>query len=204
MLEQAKTVAEERGYRVVALAPYAAHVRVLREHGVEAKTLASFLAAREKGLDEKTALVIDEAGTVPTRQMEQALKLAEQAGARVVLLGDTGQTKAIEAGRPFDQLQAAGMKTALMSETSANRTRSSARPSFSPLAARAEPPCRGSPVSSRSVTTTTGAASSQRTTHACRRRSGPGRSWSPAPTSPGARSTQPSGRTWASPATATS
>jgi hypothetical protein len=116
MLEQAKTAAEERGYRMVALAPYAAHVRVLREHGVEAKTLASFLAAREKGLDEKTVLVIDEAGTVPTRQMEQALKLAEQAGARVVLLGDTGQTKAIEAGRPFDQLQAAGMQTALMSE----------------------------------------------------------------------------------------
>jgi hypothetical protein len=116
MLEQAKSVVEEKGHRMVALAPYAAHVRALRELGVEAKTLAAFLAAREKGLDEKTILVIDEAGTVPTRQMEQALKLAEQAGARVVLLGDTRQTKAIEAGRPFDQLQAAGMQTALMAD----------------------------------------------------------------------------------------
>jgi conjugative relaxase-like TrwC/TraI family protein len=116
MLEQAKSVVEEKGHRMVALAPYAAHVRALRDLGVEAKTLAAFLAAREKGLDEKTILVIDEAGTVPTRQMEQALKLAEQAGARVVLLGDTRQTKAIEAGRPFDQLQAAGMQTALMAD----------------------------------------------------------------------------------------
>jgi conjugative relaxase-like TrwC/TraI family protein len=121
MLAEAKAGVEAHGYRVVALAPYAAHVRALREHAVESKTLAAFLAAREKGLDEKTVLVIDEAGTVPTRQMEQALKLAEQAGARVVLLGDTGQTKAIEAGRPFDQLQAAGMQTALMEEVQRQR-----------------------------------------------------------------------------------
>ncbi len=116
MLSHATDLVEEHGHRVIALAPYAAHVRALRELGVEAKTLASFLAAREKGLDEKSVLVIDEAGTVPARQMERALKLAEQAGSRVVLLGDTGQTKAIEAGRPFDQLQAAGMPTSLMAE----------------------------------------------------------------------------------------
>src|SRR5919204_1452601 len=121
MLDHARGLAEEHGHRMVALAPYAAHVRALRVLGVEAKTLASFLAAREKGLDEKTVLVIDEAGTVPTRQMEQALKLAEAARARVVLLGDTGQTKAIEAGRPFDQLQDAGMQTALMSEIQRQR-----------------------------------------------------------------------------------
>ena len=53
---------------------------------------------------------------MPTRQMEQALRLAEEANARVVLLGDTRQTKAIEAGRPFDQLQTAGMQTAVMAE----------------------------------------------------------------------------------------
>jgi hypothetical protein len=48
--------------------------------------------------------------------MEKVLQLAEKAGSRVVLLGDTAQTKAIEAGRPFDQLQAAGMQTALMGD----------------------------------------------------------------------------------------
>jgi conjugative relaxase-like TrwC/TraI family protein len=116
MLDAAKQLVEERGCRVVALAPYASQVRALREHGVESRTLASFLAARDKPLDARTVLVIDEAGTVPTRQMEQALKLAEKAGARVVLLGDTRQTKAIEAGRPFDQLQASGMATAQMQE----------------------------------------------------------------------------------------
>ena len=116
MLDVARHVSEEHGYRVVALAPYAAHVRALRELGVESRTLASFLAAREKPVDDRTVLVLDEAGTVPTRQMEQALRLAEERGARVVLVGDTRQTKAIEAGRPFDQLQVSGMPTAVLGD----------------------------------------------------------------------------------------
>ncbi len=116
MLQHARELVEQQGHRVVAVAPYAAHVRALRDLGVEARTLASFLAAREKKVDDRTLLVIDEAGTVPTRQMEQALRLVEKANARVVLLGDIRQTKAIEAGRPFDQLQAAGMQTAVMAE----------------------------------------------------------------------------------------
>jgi len=116
MLDYAKGVLTENGHAVIAVAPYAAHVRALRELGVEAKTLASFLKAKEKPLDANTVLVIDEAGTVSTRQMEQALRLAEQGGARVVLLGDTRQTTAIEAGRPFDQLQDAGMQTAVMKD----------------------------------------------------------------------------------------
>jgi ATP-dependent exoDNAse (exonuclease V) alpha subunit len=68
--------------------------------------------------------------------MEQALKLAEQAGARVVLLGDTGQTKAIEAGRPFHQLQAAGMATAVMDQI--ERQRDPALREAVALAARGE------------------------------------------------------------------
>ena len=116
MLDTAKTMAEQAGYEVRALAPYGSQVKALRELGVEANTVASFLKAKDKPIGEKTVLVVDEAGTVPARQMDQIVRLAEKAGARVVLMGDTQQTKAIEAGRPFDQLQAAGMATAHMKE----------------------------------------------------------------------------------------
>jgi len=116
MLDTAKTLLEGEGYKVYALAPYASQVRALRELGVSANTVASLLAAREQKIDNRTVLVIDEAGVVPARLMERALCLAEQAGARVVLLGDTSQTKAIEAGRPFEQLQTHGMATARMEE----------------------------------------------------------------------------------------
>ncbi len=111
LLETVKGLTEKEGYQFKALAPYGSQVKALRELGVESNTLASFLKARDKNINEKTILIIDEAGVVPTRQMEQALRLADRAGARVVLLGDIQQTKAIEAGKPFAQLQEAGMET---------------------------------------------------------------------------------------------
>lgn len=119
MLAQVKEAAEAAGYRVQAVASYGKQIEALRELGMEARTVASVLEARQKDrfqLDAKTVLVIDEAGVVPARIMERLMKMAEADGARVVMLGDTGQTKAIEAGRPFHQLQVAGMETALMGD----------------------------------------------------------------------------------------
>jgi conjugative relaxase-like TrwC/TraI family protein len=116
MLDKTRQLMEAEGFKVRALAPYGNQVKALQELNVKANTLASFIRGKDKDIDDKTVLVIDEAGVVPTRLMEKVLQLAEKAGSRVVLLGDTAQTKAIEAGRPFDQLQAAGMQTALMDD----------------------------------------------------------------------------------------
>lgn len=104
------------GYKVVALAPYGNQVKALRSEGLQAHTLASFLKAKDKPIDSKTLIVLDESGVVGARQMEQAMREVEKAGARMVMLGDTKQTEAIEAGKPFAQLQQAGMKTARISE----------------------------------------------------------------------------------------
>ncbi|MDG9971064.1 relaxase domain-containing protein [Achromobacter mucicolens] len=119
MLAQVKEVAEAAGYTVQAVASYGKQIEALRELNMEARTVASVLEARQQErfkLDDKTVLVIDEAGVIPARIMERLMKMAEADGARVVMLGDTGQTKAIEAGRPFHQLQVAGMETALMGD----------------------------------------------------------------------------------------
>ncbi len=124
MLEAVTKVITEEGYTVRTVASYGTQVRALRELGVESNTIASMLAATTRGrftLDEKTVLIVDEAGVVPTRLMEKLLQAAEKANTRVVLLGDTAQTKAIEAGRPFHQLQAAGMATATMDEIQRQR-----------------------------------------------------------------------------------
>ena len=111
-MREAEARSAGAGNRMVAVAPYAAHVRAMRNLGVEARTIASFLNSTRARLDQHTILVVDEAGTVPTRQVHQLLRLAKEHGSRVVLLGDTQQTRAIEAGRPFDQLQNSGMQTA--------------------------------------------------------------------------------------------
>jgi conjugative relaxase-like TrwC/TraI family protein len=121
MLKTAKTLAEENGFRVIAVAAYGSQVKAVEEAGVKGYTLASFLAMKENPVDSRTIVVLDEAGVVPTRQMEQAMRLIDRRGARMVMLGDIQQTKAIEAGRPFAQLQAKGMQTAVMDEIQRQR-----------------------------------------------------------------------------------
>lgn len=120
-LQQTQKMLNERGYKMIALAPYGTQVNNLREDGIEANTVASQLTATEterfqSKLGEKTVAVIDEAGVISVRQMEQLLRRLQPSGSRVVLLGDTAQTKAVEAGRAFALLQEQGMETALMGD----------------------------------------------------------------------------------------
>lgn len=122
MLKSTTAIAERNGHRVIVLAPYANQVERLQADGLQAATLATFLVSKEKNVDARTVIVIDEAGLVPSRQMEAALQTAERHGARVVLSGDIQQLKAVEAGRPFAQLQAAGMTTAIIDEIQRQKT----------------------------------------------------------------------------------
>ena len=72
--------------------------------GIDSRTLASLEFAWKNGKDKLTSrdvLVIDEAGMIGSRQLGRVLKAAEQAGAKVVLLGDDKQLAAIEAGAAF-------------------------------------------------------------------------------------------------------
>ena len=57
--------------------------------------------------------IVDESSLLATRQVNQLLRLARDAGIeRIVFVGDQRQHHAIEAGRPIYQMQQAGMKTA--------------------------------------------------------------------------------------------
>lgn len=118
MLLTAKGLLEEAGYTVQTAAPYSGQARRLRDEGLPCSTVASILASRtpEKYLGSRTVLFVDESGVLPARLMSRLQTLAERHGTRVVYLGDTGQTKAIEAGRPFAQLQEAGTFTAKLED----------------------------------------------------------------------------------------
>ena len=56
-------------------------------------------------LSERTVVVVDEAGTVGTRQLEALTRAVAAAGAKLVLAGDDRQLQAIEAGAPFGCLR---------------------------------------------------------------------------------------------------
>ena len=64
-----------------------------------------------------SVLVLDEASMVSTDQMRELMRVAGQLKvARLVLVGDRSQLRAVEAGQPFRQLQDAGMATARMDD----------------------------------------------------------------------------------------
>lgn len=121
LLRQSPSVAGE-SFRMLALAPYGNQVKALKNEGMDAHTLASFLKAKDKNIDARTVVLLDESGVVGARQMEQLMRVVEKAGARIVLLGDTKQTEAIEAGKPFAQLQQQGMATVRLSEIQRQKT----------------------------------------------------------------------------------
>lgn len=107
-----------QGYQVIGLAPYASQNEALATLGMESRTLASFLesAKQQSALDRKAIVFLDEAGVVPAHQLENLMSIIERRGARLVLSGDRKQTHAVEAGKPFEQLQDAGMTRAFLTE----------------------------------------------------------------------------------------
>jgi len=116
MTAAARDLLEEHGYKVTSLAPYGSQVKSLQADGIEARTVQSFLRARDKKIDADSVVFIDEAGVIPARQMRELMKVISNAGARAVFLGDMDQTKAIEAGKPFEQLMKAGMETSKLQD----------------------------------------------------------------------------------------
>jgi len=133
MLKRLRVLAQSHGHRVVGLAPSASAAHTLeRESGIASETLQRFLARHAgviecrgttKGLRNlrgqfaKTVLVVDESSLASSEQMRGLLRAATTLRfARVVLVGDEKQLGAVEAGKPFAQLRAAGMQTVVMDE----------------------------------------------------------------------------------------
>ncbi|MGE6114037.1 MobF family relaxase [Aeromonas salmonicida] len=116
-LKDFERAAVAEGYKVEVIAPYGLQVKSLRQDGLNAQTAAAFInSTRRQPLDDKTILCLDEAGVVPTRIMDKLTELVEREGGRLLLLGDIGQTKAIEEGAPFKLLQRAGMQFDVLDE----------------------------------------------------------------------------------------
>lgn len=111
------------GYQVIGLAPYGSQNKALKELGMESQTLASFLMKEPApgALGPKTIIFLDEASVVPVHQMKALMERVEQSNSRLVLIGDRKQTQAVEAGKPFEQLQDAGMSLAHVTEIQRQR-----------------------------------------------------------------------------------
>ncbi len=133
MLKRLRALAASQGYRTVGLAPSASAAKTLaNESGIESETLQRYLARHDgvahgrgtaaglrklRAANAKTMLVVDESSLASSEQMRNLLRIATALRLpRVVLVGDEKQLGAVEAGKPFAQLRAAGMTTAVMDD----------------------------------------------------------------------------------------
>jgi ATP-dependent exoDNAse (exonuclease V) alpha subunit len=109
--------AEGQGYQVEGFAPTSRAARQLNEAGIEAGTLQGFLVrtANPDLREQKHFYLVDESSLASTNQMREFLSRLGP-NDRVLLIGDTRQHQGVEAGRPFEQLQEAGMRTARLDE----------------------------------------------------------------------------------------
>lgn len=110
---------ERGGHQVFVFAPsVGASHDVLRKEGFEdANTVAWLLANPEaQAAVANQVILIDEAGLVGVRTMAKVFDLAERSGARVILSGDRGQHKSVEAGSALHLLEReAGIRSAQLS-----------------------------------------------------------------------------------------
>ena len=108
--------AEQSGYVVEGFAPTSRAARQLRDAGIAADTLQGFLArTRNTDPTQKHLYMVDESSLASTRQMRDFLKKIGPQD-KVLLIGDTRQHQGVDAGKPFEQLQQAGMLTAKLDQ----------------------------------------------------------------------------------------
>ncbi|MBU2741753.1 MobF family relaxase [Acidithiobacillus albertensis] len=114
LLDAAREAWETSGYSVQGVALQGKTAQDLQDStGIQSQTLHSFLNALQgsgneppsRTLTPKDIIVIEEAGMIGSRQMCDLLKRTEQAGAKLVAVGDHQQLQPIEAGGAFKALQ---------------------------------------------------------------------------------------------------
>jgi conjugative relaxase-like TrwC/TraI family protein len=112
-----REAAERQGYEVEGFAPTGAAADLLAESGIKTSTLQKFVASTqlESDSEKKILYIMDESSLSDTRNMFLFFKKAGPV-ARLLLVGDTGQHQAVEAGAPFEQFVKAGMQTTTLDE----------------------------------------------------------------------------------------
>ncbi len=115
-LAAVREAAVHAGYEVEGLAPTSRAAQKLNEAGMETETLQRHLARGEPHNDgQKRLYVVDESSMASTKQMHTFVERLRE-NDRVLFVGDTRQHVAVEAGRPYAQLQEAGLRTAHLDE----------------------------------------------------------------------------------------
>ncbi len=111
-----REAAEKEGYELRGFAPTTRATKQLAESGIQSETLQKFIRRRQEAPTNHNRLfVLDESSLASTRNIHKFFARLE-AQDKVLLVGDSRQHQAVEAGTPFEQFQNHGMTTVKLSE----------------------------------------------------------------------------------------
>jgi conjugative relaxase-like TrwC/TraI family protein len=111
-----RKAAEKEGYEVRGFAPTTRATKQLAESGIQSETLQKFIRRRQEApANHNRLFVLDESSLASTRNLHKFFARL-QASDKVLLVGDSRQHQAVEAGTPFEQFQKHGMTTVKLSE----------------------------------------------------------------------------------------
>lgn len=139
MLKAAAVVLKAEGHAVLGLGHQNRLVHMLeRETGIDSRTIRSFIAEHRGILDGTLApaelaarqaafkgafLLVDEASMISNSDKLKLMQIADALGLqRMAFVGDKKQIGAIDAGKPFEVQQAAGLPTARMNQNLRQRS----------------------------------------------------------------------------------
>lgn len=109
MLDAARDSWEKQGYEVIGVALSGKAAEGLQQSAsIKSDTIHKTLIQLEKGdikLNSNTIVVMDEAGMTGSRLMNELQKHVDEAGAKLVLVGDTRQLQPVDAGGAMRAIQ---------------------------------------------------------------------------------------------------
>ena len=114
-LHSVNEVYSKGGYKVIGAALQGSTVQDMeRSTGISSRTVASLVMRLDKeksgeiegkSLDDKTVLIVDEAGMIGSRDMQKLMEHVKDSGATIRMVGDKYQLSAVSAGRALESVQ---------------------------------------------------------------------------------------------------
>ncbi|WP_121969202.1 MobF family relaxase [Leptolyngbya sp. BC1307] len=121
-LNEVRAIAQVQGFQVRGFAPSAEAAHTLGEAlKINTNTVAGLLVSSQQE-PEPSLWIIDEAGLLSMKDAHALLQRARKENARVLLVGDTKQLSAVDAGNPFKSLQAGGITLARLDNSLRQQT----------------------------------------------------------------------------------
>lgn len=121
LLSTYREAMESKGKSVIGLAGTNSAVSILAtESGIKSHTVARLVSDITNGKTDEykqaDAIVLDEASVVGAKDMAKLTGFAKENKIKMLMLGDKLQHEAVASGKPFEQLTASGMATAVMQD----------------------------------------------------------------------------------------